>query len=359
MRITKSRSEVRKYETIDGLRGFLAIGVFIHHSSIWYNYIHIGVWEAPDSTIYNQAGQTSVCFFFMITSFLFVSKLITSEANITWKKFFIARALRLMPMYYFSVFIILVTVLCVTSWKLNVGIFDFITSISRWLLFGIATVGSINNVEYTNIINAGIVWTLPFEWLFYFSLPILGLILLKNKPALLYIVISIIFSGIVLYYLPQSQKHYIHAFLIGAIAPFIIKYSKIFRNASPILITLLIVLCIILIGQFRTVESIICKLLIGIIFTCIAVGNSIFGTLKNSTIKLLGDISYSTYLIHGIILFYVFYCGFGIEAAKGLGVIEFWVIIFFTTPLVVIISYLTFNYIEKPALEYSKKMFSK
>ena len=30
-----------RFETIDGLRGFLAIGVFIHHASVWFNYIKI------------------------------------------------------------------------------------------------------------------------------------------------------------------------------------------------------------------------------------------------------------------------------------------------------------------------------
>ena len=29
-----------RYETIDGLRGFLALGVFIHHAYIWYFFIH-------------------------------------------------------------------------------------------------------------------------------------------------------------------------------------------------------------------------------------------------------------------------------------------------------------------------------
>jgi Predicted acyltransferases len=359
IQIGKSKVEVRQYETIDGLRGFLAIGVFIHHSSIWYNYIHTGDWVAPDSNFYNQVGQTSVCFFFMITSFLFVSKLIKSNVNFNWRNFFIARGMRLMPMYYFSLAIIILTVLILTNWKMNVGKIDFVSSIFQWIIFGIASSASINNVDFTNLINAGILWTLPFEWLFYFSMPLLGLLLLKNKPGILYIGLSIVFSAIIIYDFHPSQMHYLYAFLFGAVAPFLLKYTKAEKHAGSILISFLIIICIILIAQFRTNESMTCKILIGIVFTCVALGNSIFGILKNSAIKLLGDISYSTYLLHGIILFYVFHFGFGIEVAKALSPVKFWVIIFLITPILVFVSFLTFKYIEKPAIEFSKKRLTK
>ena len=73
--IYKQDSSRGRYQTIDGLRGFLALSVFIHHSSVWYNYIVNGVWEIPSSNLFAHLGSTSVSFFFMITSFLFVSKL--------------------------------------------------------------------------------------------------------------------------------------------------------------------------------------------------------------------------------------------------------------------------------------------
>ena len=30
-----------RYESIDGLRGFLALGVFIHHAAIWHQFLQI------------------------------------------------------------------------------------------------------------------------------------------------------------------------------------------------------------------------------------------------------------------------------------------------------------------------------
>src|SRR5579872_6442540 len=65
-----------RYSSIDGLRGFLALFVFIHHASIWYFLPHIHRWGYTPYDLFNQFGSTSVAFFFMITAFLFFSKLI-------------------------------------------------------------------------------------------------------------------------------------------------------------------------------------------------------------------------------------------------------------------------------------------
>ena len=49
--------------SIDGLRGFLAIGVFINHSSVWYRYLHTGEWLHAASNFYNQLASACVAIF--------------------------------------------------------------------------------------------------------------------------------------------------------------------------------------------------------------------------------------------------------------------------------------------------------
>ena len=103
-----------KYKSIDGLRGYLAFFVFLHHSYIYFFYLKTNIWEEPKSNLFNHFGQTSVLFFFMITSFLFTNKLINAkEKKINWNRFFISRIFRLFPMYFIS--IILVFLLLSTS----------------------------------------------------------------------------------------------------------------------------------------------------------------------------------------------------------------------------------------------------
>ena len=67
----KINTAAGRYETIDGLRGFLALGVFTHHSYIWYLLLHGAGRNSPKSHLHNQLEQTSVSLFFMITSFLY------------------------------------------------------------------------------------------------------------------------------------------------------------------------------------------------------------------------------------------------------------------------------------------------
>jgi peptidoglycan/LPS O-acetylase OafA/YrhL len=345
-----------RYETIDGIRGFLAIGVFIHHSSIWFQYLHINSWEAPKSNLYNHLGQTSVSFFFMITSFLFVTKLLnTNNQKIDWNTLFISRFFRLVPMYIVSIVSLVVIVFIISNWKLNISFIQLIKELLDWGTFTFFYAPSINNIPLTSIINAGVVWSLPYEWLFYFSLPIISIIILKKNTSKLYMIISVIFI-LVFFKIHGLNSHHLLSFVGGAISPFIIRYSSKNINYNSQIFSFLILLSLASIILFNTSNNYICKLIIIIAFNLIALGNDIFGILKSSTLKFLGEISYSTYLIHGIIIFIVMYFYFHLEEAKKMSPWEFCITIFIITPIVVLTSFLCYKSIEKPSMKYSKKI---
>lgn len=346
-----------RYETVDGLRGFLAISVFISHASLWYQYIQENQW-ATKSYLYSQLGSTSVAFFFMISSFLFISKLLNSkEKGFDWRSFFVSRFFRLAPMYYFSLTIIVIIVMIISDWKLKTGMFQFLHEMFLLGTFTVIRDTSINNFGLTYLINAGVVWSLPFEWLFYFSLPLISLIILKKKPPVFYLVISLLFV-IGYFYVNVIRIPFLLSFVGGAIAALVVK-KKLLENKNSTLLSILILVCLALIPQFENSNNIYCKLLITIVFVLIASGNTLFGILNSSTLKLLGEISYSTYLIHGIILFLVFYFGFGLEKAKKLLTSEYCEVVFLITPIIVIFSFLCYKGVEKPFMEISKKYNNK
>ncbi|TDR27720.1 acyltransferase family protein [Hydromonas duriensis] len=116
-----------KHVAIDGLRGFLALGVFFHHSLINYNYIATGVWTTPNSRFYTMLGQLSVGLFFAITAFLFWSKVLDSRDGINWKTLYVSRVRRIMPMYLVSVVIVIVFTL-VLAYSENVALFSTVES---------------------------------------------------------------------------------------------------------------------------------------------------------------------------------------------------------------------------------------
>ncbi|NVO01806.1 MAG: acyltransferase, partial [Bacteroidetes bacterium] len=352
-------SQNARFECIDGMRGFLALGVFIHHSAIWHQYIQIGLWEAPKSNIYNQFGQTSVSFFFMITSFLFISKLINSaEKGFNWRNFFISRIFRLGPMYYFSLLVIIISVMFITNWQLQIGIRPFLDSIFKWSLFTINGLTDINGSELTSKVGAGVVWSLPYEWLFYFSLPIISIFILKVKHKIGYIALSVIFI-FVFYKVHEIYPYHIYSFIGGAIAPFLIRYTQFYKKINKNLASLVIIACLIILCLHSTAFNIYNVIFSSLAFTLVALGFSVFGLLKNSTLKFLGEICYSTYLLHGIVLFTVFYFGFGFEYSKSLNPFQYSLVIFSITPIVVIISFLGFKFIEKPFMDKSKIIIQK
>ena len=65
-----------RYETLDGLRGFLAISVFFHHYIIIYNWKTTGIWFSPSEIYYQNYGKVGVAIFFMLSGFLFLNKII-------------------------------------------------------------------------------------------------------------------------------------------------------------------------------------------------------------------------------------------------------------------------------------------
>ena len=79
----------RRFSSLDGLRGYLALAVFLHHSAIWYFYLRSAAWALPPSRLYTHFGQSSVALFFMITSLLFWSKIMDGrDRPVDWLRLY-------------------------------------------------------------------------------------------------------------------------------------------------------------------------------------------------------------------------------------------------------------------------------
>jgi peptidoglycan/LPS O-acetylase OafA/YrhL len=349
-------SNTNRFETIDGLRGSLAIGVFIHHATIWHQYLKIGKWQIPNSNLYVHLGQTTVALFFMITAFLFISKLFDEKLNseFNWKLMFVSRIFRLTPMYFISTILMLFFIMVISNFEIKVDVTTFLKSMFYWFTFTFITSRNINGYELTSLLNAGVNWSLPFEWMFYLSLPIISIVIMKTKPSKIYI-FSCLFCVVSFFVVHGINFFILSSFLGGAITAIIKKYGKPNINYNSNFVNCVVLILIVSILQFKTADNYICKFFIVLLFMLIAFGNSIFGILKNNTLKFLGEISYSTYLLHGLLLFYVFYFGFGFEKLKKFTPQNYSFLVFAISPVVVIISFIGFKFIEKPSMVFFKK----
>ncbi|MDV1944394.1 acyltransferase [Enterobacter kobei] len=292
----------KRKSTIDGLRGFLAVFVFIHHFIVWYFYISMGRWDIFDSNIFRSLGHTSVTIFFMITGYLFFTK-IKNNKNIDWAKLLKSRVRRIAPLYFAVIISVFSIVAIKTNFHLKVTERELLVQISQWFFFTFPTAPNINNYGATSFIVAGVTWSLVYEWFFYFSLPLISYFM-GGKVNLRYIAISIALVFIFIY----SDQHKVHvlSFLMGCMASFNIRSKKLLTfikgRSAGIAIILLIALPA---AFFSETQSPAVILLSGLAFFGIAKGNNLFGLLSLRFSKMLGEISYSIYLVHGIVLFLI------------------------------------------------------
>ncbi len=339
-----------KYPSIEGLRGYLAFFVFIHHSYIWYHYLKTNTWEAPESNLFNHFGQSSVLFFFMITSFLFTSKLIETKERIDWKRLFIGRFFRLFPMYLFSIIALFTIVIIQSKGVLYENIGLLCKELLIWLSFTIGGNPEINAVKDTYLINAGVAWSLPYEWMFYFCLPLLGLAFKLKTPLKTVVTTTVIM--IVMIVLNKSRLNYFLPFVSGILVAVIapkIQNKAVFKG--PLFGVLIIIAGLLNIYFFHEAYELISILIATLIFLLIVLNNSILGILHLRLSKQLGQITYSFYLIHGIILYIVFrFINFTATATEN-NYWDHWKIIALCIIPITIISHLSYCYIEKPFIK--------
>ena len=340
----------RRFASIDGLRGYLAFFVFLHHSSIWYFYLRQGQWRIPPSNLYTHFGQSSVAFFFMITGFLFFSKLIDGKTRgVDWGKLFISRFLRLVPLYLFVMLLLFSVIALLSNGVLNEPLPKLIKGVIRWLGFTILGAPNLNGIDHTSTIVGRVTWSLPYEWFFYFSLPLLALTV-RVTPPLPYIILGIV--SIVGLSIWHPQTHHLLSFLGGIAASFLVRINA-FRQFAVRGIASLLVLCFIAITitAFPSVYGIVPLLLLSLAFSLIAGGNSMFKVLVSPVSRTLGEMSYSIYLLHGITLFITFTFIIGINEAKELSSITHWMLVVGISPILILTSFCTFRFIERPAMQ--------
>lgn len=338
-----------RFVTIDGLRGYLAFFVFLHHSCIWYYYVQSGVWALPPSRIFVHFGQIGVALFFMITGFLFFNKLLESrERGVDWLRLYVSRFLRLMPLYLFSTLLLFLIVWVLTGNERVQPVGKILEGGLKWIGFRVFGAPDLNGLLGTRYISAGVTWTLPYEWFFYLFLPIVALVIGRRPP------IKYFFLTALAVYVFNSygySRDFGWLFLGGMVTAFLVRYDRFTAFATSVVATCLV--CIgftIIVIYYPTIyDGGVPRILLTLIFCLIAGGNSMFGLLGLKVSRVMGEMAYSIYLLHGVLLFVIFKFLFG-ESASQLTPLQYWAVILLATPVLILACGLTFRFIEKPAM---------
>lgn len=347
-----------KYSSIDGLRGFLATFVFICHSSLWYFRTHPNI-QGTGLDIFSNLGPAAVSYFFMITSFLFFSKLIEARSGkLDWLKLYVGRVTRIMPLYTVVVLILFTMVAIVSHFMIRESLPDLLTHAIQWMFF---MEPDINQVRQTRLIIYGVQWSLAFEWMFYCSLPILGALFFRIRSSLTTILFSsfflVIFLIIIFKVYDFRAWNGLLQFLGGLPAALLSKNKKVRALCSKSWMSAIwIVGFVFALIYFYDSIQIVHFIFISILFTGIACGNDMFGLLTTKICRQLGQISYSIYLVHGLVLFTTFYFVIGFNNITKMSLTKYWSIICLCTIPLIIVTCITFRFVEKRGIDSAKKI---
>jgi len=346
-----------RFVTLDGLRGYLAYGVLLHHAAIWYGYLQTGLWDQPPSALYRSLGRGGVAMFFMITAFLFGHKLLQApDSRFDWKRLFVGRVCRLAPLYLFAVAALFVIVAILSKGSLTEGIFRLSQHALAWILFTIPGYPDLNGIHNTYLIVAGVMWTLVYEWFFYLLLPLLALWLRpRDRPAARWIVVSAVGVCAVGALLP-GEKVYLLAFAIGLTAARLAgskKFAAWAKSRAASWVVLLTLILAVWLSRWPSTTRIVLTLAsLGLGFCLVASGCAFFGVLTWRVSRALGEWAYGIYLLQGLVLFTVFHFVLG---GRPLRADAFWLWIMAATPVLVALSALTYRWIEVPGIALTRR----
>ena len=128
------------------------------------------MWDAPASRFYAAIGPIGVSVFFMVTGFLFWSRIIKERGRPDWARLYIGRVFPIGPLYLVMLLAMLAYVAVASGGILNVSWAALFGGIAAWAALGAVETWDVNDYPNTWLVTAGVTWTLRWEWYFYASL---------------------------------------------------------------------------------------------------------------------------------------------------------------------------------------------
>lgn len=349
----------RRVSTLDGARGFLALAVFVHHGVIYYAYLRTGAWEPPPSRFYAMLGQVGVALFFMITGYLFWFKLLRERGRPRWGLLYLGRVFRIGPLYVAAVLTSFVVIFAHSGWSLHGTLFGAVKSALVWLALGIVGPGGdINHYARTTHVLAGVTWTLQYEWWFYAAL--LPLSVAARAPALAACAPLVAFLGLccadaMLAPAGATAPPLVCAcFFAAGMAVASLHRSGRVPPAGHASSAVALALLTAILASCADANGAIAVAALSIVFLIVAGGSDLFGLLSLRASARLGDMSYSIYLLHGLVLDAVFSSPSVVRFALG-STGAWWLVLLAIGAALVVLSTITLVVIERPGVALGRR----
>jgi peptidoglycan/LPS O-acetylase OafA/YrhL len=362
-----------RFASIHGLRGVLSVCVAFHHSKMWQAYCTTGIWGDTHPLFIFNLGSASVRLFFMISGTVFYSK-ISRIGDIP--SMICSRVFRIMPLYWFALLVATLLAFAHSDWALRVTVSSLLNEISTWAF--LQGTPDINKYGWSNFfLFSGTPHTLVYEWKYYACIPILGVLPFMARITRIPILLVLLLCTLAVFYVPTAALFLFNSdtssmvvnFLLGMIAVEIVgaiptKIASILEHplvavGSLYALGWLLFNTVVINGGF--IESVVLFL----VYVPLVGGNSFFGFLHSRSINVLGTLSYSIYLMQGMIFNIVF--TFGNQCRPfHLSEVRFDLrsgSIYFASSVVVTVillltSLVTWKFVELPGIALGKRILS-
>ena len=352
----------QRVSSIDGIRGFLAFGVYFHHVVISYPSITRGIWDVPQSHFYRMAGPVAVDIFFMITGYLFWTKAIKEKGRMNLLKLYIGRVFRIGPLYVFAILLMLAVLAIKTHFHLREPVRTVVAESADWLALGVILPREVNSYTQTNYLLAGVTWTLHYEWIFYFSLALTSfLAALKSK----FLIVGIAAYSLSLLALSLTEPSVTQAIYLSSVALFLagmicasLESNQLLFAARPYVKSLALVVLVAYIFAGSWIPNTAIPLfLVFLVFYLVISGSTFFGLLTSRAANRLGNISYGVYLLQGLVLTVGLSFGpvrdFVIESPW-----RYWSFALLCSLLLTALATLTHVFIERPGIDAGNRLIA-
>lgn len=369
----------KHFASLDGFRGFLAVWVYLGHLATAVGF----------SNYFLNMHALAVDVFMVLSGFLMVytwkksledSKILDAQAV---QSFYLMRFFRIAPLYYL---LLLVSYLALPQlgqmhddirnafpplWAQGLG--DYVSKIGwnfdtwRWLyLHASFAFGLVPGMEASTPLPD---WSLSVEMQFYLILPVLLLsltrlpILILPSIAAILAILSPDFLGA--YLIPGSWAHFgqpsvlsyrLNAFVAGMLLAVWLRKRRDGQCSTSTTVFIIIGIGICLLPLSKPV------IMIYFVFAALVLQkvSPIADLLGYRPFKLIGDISYSIYLSHTLVVIPVVYWLIQYPAMMDLNAPQrFGVAIVFTAPIVFVCSYVLYRLVEYPGIRWGKALANK
>jgi peptidoglycan/LPS O-acetylase OafA/YrhL len=292
---------------VDGLRGYLAVFVVMHHFTIWQQVPFAdGLWMRPTLHAFYNFGSGAVALFFMTTGFVFYPRVLAGFRATNWRATVVSRLFRIVPMVALSLGLILGIILWRQGLHAPASWYTQLKAVVQWLtcyeeppLLDYADSGRL---------NAYVLWSLRFEWIFYLAiLPAMALLrdLTRSLLPSWALPAGLIVATTVLQFIVPAGRLFTLMPLFGygmlayevSARPHMAAWLR--RPIIGIAALELLMAAVVLGEGPYDYPQIIAYVLL---FSSVACGNSLLGLLSGRGAGVLGECSFGIYALHGIAL---------------------------------------------------------